>query len=82
MNDKRTRSDYIREIEQLKRKNNKLERKLEDLEGWLLDKIDDIDKRIELTKEKMDTDGGYTMRMYLTQQKNALIEVNKKIDEL
>jgi hypothetical protein len=75
MEDKRTRSDYIREID-------KLERKVEDIISLIEDEIFDIDRRIELINEKMDTDGGYTMRMYLTQQKNVLLKVSKKIDEL
>lgn len=90
MEDKRTRRDYIIEIEKLNKANRILEKsnieisnKLEKLKDWLKDEIWDIEERIRLGNQFLgDTKGNYTLRMYLIQQKNTLIEVSKKIKEL
>ena len=85
MEDKRTRSDYIREIGMLKDevktltiRNKKLSKKVDDLVDWVEDEIDDIDKRIVDSFEYLG-EGGYTLRMYLTYQKNAYKEVFKRL---
>ena len=90
MEDKRTRSDYIREIEQLSKANKILEKsnikitkRLDELQGWIKDEIWDVDEKLkEGTKFLGETKGNYTLRMYLTYRKNALIDVVKKIKEL
>ena len=88
MEDKRTRSDYIREIDKLKRANEILERsnaelsdklnKMNGLRNWLEDEIDDIKQRIDLSFDCLG-EGGYTLRMYLTYQKNAYEKVLKRV---
>ena len=87
MNDKRTRSDYIREIEQLEntvksleRKNKKLKKEHDDLVNWLEDEIHELKERIKLSHENLGEGiGGYTLRMYLNYQKNAYREVLKRM---
>lgn len=90
MEDKRTRSDYIREIEQLSKANKILEKsnikitkRLDELRGWIKDEIWEVDQKLQQgTKFLGETKGNYTLRMYLTYRKNALIDVVKKIKEL
>ena len=90
MNDKRTRSDYIREIEQLNKANKILEKsnieiteKLNILKDWLKDEIYDVEETIKQGNKFLgDTKGNYTLRMNLIYRKNALVKVSKKIDEL
>ncbi len=89
--DKRTRSDYIREIDKLKRVNEILEKsnkelsnkldKINGLQDWVEDEIEEINQRIELSYDCLG-EGGYTLRMYLTYQKNAFEKISKKIIKL
>ena len=89
MEDKRTRSDYIREIEQLNKANRILEKsnieiteKLNNLKDWIKDELYDIDERLKQgTKFLGDTKGNYTLKMYLTYRKNALKDVLREINE-
>ena len=83
MEDKRTRSDYIREIQRLERVNKYFEKSNKELIRWLESEIKDIENRINKSWDFLgDSNGNYTLRMYLTQQKNTLIKVSKKLDEL
>lgn len=82
MEDKRTRSDYIREIKRLERLNNYFEKSHKELIKFIEDEIDDIERRMDFIRVSDNTNGGYTAMMYLAQQKNALIKVSKKIFEL
>ena len=90
MEDKRTRSDYIREIEKLNKVNRILEKsnieisnKLEGLKVWLEDELWDIKERVRLGNQFLgETKGNYTLRMYLVQQKNTLVKVSQKMKEL
>ena len=89
MEDKRTRSDYIREIEQLSKANRILEKsnieiteRLNALRDWIKDELYDVDEKLkEGIKFLGETKGNYTLRMYLTYRKNALKEVLKRLKE-
>ena len=81
--DKRTRSDYIREIERLERLNNHFEKSHKELIEFIEDEIEDVDYKIKKGYEFLeDSKGYYTLRMNLQYYKNALVKVSKKIFEL
>ncbi len=83
MEDKRTRRDYIIEIEQLKKVNRHYEKMYKELIKFIDDELFDIEERIRNGNKFLgDSQGNYTLKMYLTYRKNALIDVSKKIDKL
>lgn len=83
MEDKRTRSDYIREIEQLKRVNRHYEKMYKELIKFIEDEIEETDIRIESGHNFLgNSEGSYTLERYLKYYKKALVKVSKKIDEL
>lgn len=90
MEDKRTRRDYIIEIEKLNKANRILEKsnieiteKLNKLKDWIKDELYDVDEKLKQgIKFLGETKGNYTLRMYLTYRKNALVDVLKKIEKL
>lgn len=83
MEDKRTRSDYIREIEQLKRVNRYYEKSYKELNKFIKEEIEDTDNRIKNGYKFLgNTKGAYTLEQNLIFYKNALIKASKKIDEL
>lgn len=83
MEDKRTRSDYIREINRLERLNKHYEKSYKELNKFIEEEIEDTDNRIKNGYKFLgDTKGAYTLEQNLIFYKNALIKASKKIDEL
>lgn len=83
MNDKRTRSDYLREIERLERVNKHLESSHKELIKFIENEIEETENRIKTGYEFLgDSKGNYQLRMNLTYYKNALKSVKKKMFEL
>lgn len=83
MEDKRTRRDYIIEIEQLKRVNRHYEKSYKELNKFIDDEINNTDDRIKNGYKFLgNTKGAYTLEQNLIFYKNALIKASKKIDEL
>lgn len=83
MEDKRTRSDYIREIDRLEKLNNFLESSHKELIQWINNEIEETDRKINTGYKFLgDSKGNYHLRMYQTHYKNALVDVLKKIDKL
>ena len=83
MEDKRTRSDYIREINRLERLNKHYEKSYKELNKFIENEIEKTDIRIESGHNFLgNSEGSYTLERYLKYYKKALVKVSKKIDEL
>lgn len=83
MEDKRTRSDYIREIERLERVNKHYEKSHKELIRFIEDEIKKINKRMKKGDEFLEgTQANYVMIRNLDGYKKALHNVLKEIDKL
>ena len=83
MEDKRTRSDYIREIKQLEKVNKHYEKIHKELIKFIEDEIEKTDDRIKQGYDFLGkTKGSYDLERNLKYYKKGLVKIYKKINEL
>ena len=83
MEDKRTRSDYIRDIKILERENRYLENNHKKLVQWVEDEIYNINQRMKKSDEFLkNTQANYILSRNLDGYKKALHNVLKEINKM